>query len=559
MSEPSPPAAATTKYPSYAIQPNGTQPEYRQAQAVENANAALSQSENSDHTPTPNNVAAANGRKRRATGAPGSRGVANLTPEQLAKKRANDREAQRAIRERTRNTIDGLERRIRELESQQPFQDLQRVVQERDQALAECEELRRRLGAVAGIVGGAAQHPSLNGMFFAFDDLVDSSLLTDENVELAALTAQQSPLPPAASGTTQQAYSQAQGPQRQYEESTQGNLHPDLRQPSDHATPESQGHANGYSGAEVSTSGLICVGGATLRRFSPGSHQQAAQSSPNGVPYEHQQRSPSAHPPQHQNHGERLGVNFLLDSKSDRQHASISPTMPSFHRSQLEKPVYAQVTNVGPPSSPLDSLLIDFMNRHRTMLRDGASIEDAIGPEYPSFSAMLDSRSRCHPVSSLLIDILSKFPDIDSLPEKVAVLYVMFLILRWQICPCEKCYERLPEWARPTKEQTRESHSAWNDHLPWPHVRRQLTLGGHKFKFEDFFVPFTTTLSLNWPLPQDCVLISIPSSNPTQPAQLTLNPAFEHHLRSLENWSVGSLFSKTFPELVDRTVRVSDP
>lgn len=89
------------------------------------------------------------------------------------RQRANDREAQRAIRERTRNTIEGLERRIRELEGQQPFQELQRVVAERDRALAECEELRRRLGAVAGIVGASPQshtspgssqgHPSLNG------------------------------------------------------------------------------------------------------------------------------------------------------------------------------------------------------------------------------------------------------------------------------------------------------------------------------------------------------------------------------------------------------------
>jgi hypothetical protein len=53
-------------------------------------------------------------KKRRTTGSSSSsRGVANLTPDQLAKKRANDREAQRAIRERTKNQIENLERRIR--------------------------------------------------------------------------------------------------------------------------------------------------------------------------------------------------------------------------------------------------------------------------------------------------------------------------------------------------------------------------------------------------------------------------------------------------------------
>jgi hypothetical protein len=137
-------------------------PEYHQAAAAAvTANAVLSQQQHQQLqqavSPAPTN-----GKKRRAAGVPGSRGVANLTPEQLAKKRSNDREAQRAIRERTKNTIDTLERRIKELEGQQPFQELQRVIQERDRALAECEDLRRRLGAVAGIVGG--QPPGLNGV-----------------------------------------------------------------------------------------------------------------------------------------------------------------------------------------------------------------------------------------------------------------------------------------------------------------------------------------------------------------------------------------------------------
>ena len=54
------------------------------------------------------------GAKRRASRA-GTRSVATLTPEQLARKRANDREAQRNIRQRTRDHVESLEQRIREL------------------------------------------------------------------------------------------------------------------------------------------------------------------------------------------------------------------------------------------------------------------------------------------------------------------------------------------------------------------------------------------------------------------------------------------------------------
>ncbi|KOS20028.1 hypothetical protein ESCO_005760 [Escovopsis weberi] len=49
----------------------------------------------------------------------GTRSVSSLTPAQLARKRANDREAQRAIRARTKEHIERLERELAELKSGQ--------------------------------------------------------------------------------------------------------------------------------------------------------------------------------------------------------------------------------------------------------------------------------------------------------------------------------------------------------------------------------------------------------------------------------------------------------
>lgn len=89
--------------------------------------------------------------KKRRTAA-SSRGVANLTPEQLARKRANDREAQRAIRERTKNQIDKLNQRIRDLESQQPYHDLQLVLRDKEAVLAENADIKKRLESVLSII-----------------------------------------------------------------------------------------------------------------------------------------------------------------------------------------------------------------------------------------------------------------------------------------------------------------------------------------------------------------------------------------------------------------------
>jgi TolA-binding protein len=102
-------------------------------------------------------------KKRKATCS--ARGVASLTPEQLAKKRANDREAQRAIRERTKAQIEKLERQIQELTSQQPYQELQTVLQQKDAIQAENDEIRRRLASVLSIIQPIVGAQGLTGKF----------------------------------------------------------------------------------------------------------------------------------------------------------------------------------------------------------------------------------------------------------------------------------------------------------------------------------------------------------------------------------------------------------
>ena len=89
--------------------------------------------------------------KKRRTSTTG-RGVANLTPEQLNKKRANDREAQRAIRERTKGQIESLEKKIHELTSQQPYKELQQALRQKELVESENEEIKKRLHAVLGII-----------------------------------------------------------------------------------------------------------------------------------------------------------------------------------------------------------------------------------------------------------------------------------------------------------------------------------------------------------------------------------------------------------------------
>lgn len=204
----------------------------------------------------------------------------------------------------------------------------------------------------------------------------------------------------------------------------------------------------------------------------------------------------------------------------------------------------------GPPTCPLDSLLLDFLRERRQLAAEGISTPNLVGPAYPSVSSLLNpSRSaHSHPLSKVFTDILATFPDLSTLPEQVALLYIMFLIMRWQIAPTQENYDRLPDWATPRPSQLFAPHPAWIDHLPWPKMRDRLVrdYSPREYLFDNFFVPFTATLSVNWPYEPTDTLLSGTDSD-----ELLINPVFERHLRSLENWSLGPEFANAYPRLGD--------
>ncbi|KAF4123720.1 protein of unknown function (DUF3425) [Geosmithia morbida] len=258
---------------------------------------------------------------------------------------------------------------------------------------------------------------------------------------------------------------------------------------------------------------------------------------------------------------ERPGLGFLLRRPS--QGGAADDPAASLHA--------RPVSNCG-PTCPLDSLLLDFLSERRRRWADGMPARDVVGPEYPCVSSLVRASegARSHPVSRVLTDILSTFPDISTLPERVAVLYVMFLVVRWQIAPTRDSYLRLPWWMRPGPAQLAHPHPAWIDHLPFPAMRDMLvrTYGGDAggdagsmHRFDDFFVPFTTTIRLNWPYEETDTLLQRSASSRDRDDgseggaeggadDLVINPVFETHLRDHENWSLGEPFIRAFPSLL---------
>lgn len=89
--------------------------------------------------------------------------------------------------------------------------------------------------------------------------------------------------------------------------------------------------------------------------------------------------------------------------------------------------------------------------------------------------------------------------------------------------------------------------------------------------FDQFFIPYTTSLSVNWPYCDSDVLLpstfqpTAPSPGSATPGAAPqaeepawrMNPAFETHIRNLQNWSLGPAFREAFPNWAE-TVRIAE-
>ncbi len=370
---------------------------------------------------SPTSSSAATKKRRTAStstsgGASGSRGVANLTPDQLAKKRANDREAQRAIRERTKIQIDGLERRIQELTSQQPYQELQHAVRQKELVEAENDEIKKKLKSILSLLQPlvAGQPPAsgtgLIGTFLLWDS--HEALLTSEDPMLAPRRETIRPAPILTSGL---------------------NLGP---------------HTPSYGDPRSATSATSAYTAATLpqQKHSPPSiHHSTYTSQPNAfAPVNVLERRHSNASHLSRTSDEKLDLGYLLHSHQDSQKGrepfgndrtlslpscstlpmhTLSPFQngDAFSMSLLAHVV--PVRNVR-PTCPLDGLLMDFLAERRQQAEKGMSSKELIGPAYPSVASLLHpTRSQMsHPLSKVFTDMLGTFPDLATLPEQVAVL-----------------------------------------------------------------------------------------------------------------------------------------
>ncbi|KAK0261278.1 hypothetical protein LTS00_018146 [Friedmanniomyces endolithicus] len=95
-------------------------------------------------------------------------------------------------------------------------------------------------------------------------------------------------------------------------------------------------------------------------------------------------------------------------------------------------------------------------------------------------------------------------------------------------------------------------HEMWIDLIPWPEVRDVLIRqGGNVVQLCDISVGFAALVTLDWPYSPADLIDHDPWTN-----VVTLNPLFERHVLTLENWSLQLQAIRQYPILAGH-VRVA--
>ena len=118
----------------------------------------------------PGMAGAGSSSKKRASRA-GTRSVSTLSAAQLERKRANDREAQRAIRQRTKEHIEKLEKRIAELSSGSESNEQLLGALKRNKELEEENEILRTNLQQANFAISPSEFQSWSRTISTFSDL----------------------------------------------------------------------------------------------------------------------------------------------------------------------------------------------------------------------------------------------------------------------------------------------------------------------------------------------------------------------------------------------------
>ncbi|KAL3421420.1 BZIP transcription factor [Phlyctema vagabunda] len=119
---------------------------------------------------------------------------------------------------------------------------------------------------------------------------------------------------------------------------------------------------------------------------------------------------------------------------------------------------------------------------------------------------------------------------------------ILYRVLRYRIFPSLETFADIPEWLHPTAVQDNIPHPIFSDFIHFPELRNALTLGSIVYNRAEFNHDYLYHISLNWPHSQNVFIVD-------KTCNMILNPDFESHVLTLDNWFLDNEFSIKHPQM----------
>ncbi|KAM0421724.1 hypothetical protein ACHAPD_000162 [Fusarium lateritium] len=465
----------------------------------------------------------------------GTRSVSTLTPSQLARKRANDREAQRAIRARTKEHIDRLERELEELKSKQSRDQTVQELLRRNQALE--EELMRlkenmgvsmtsspysapvyddNLSSGSGAVPSPRGSPFPSGDYSPIPDYGHQYVPLPTNCESWANTVS-CPVPSNVSSPSSSAddYSAGYIP----------TSVPTSLLPSNNTSSSSIG-AIGHSHKDVIKMEYEDVDShVSRRRIPPQQPFNAARFPP------HLHGSAAAARLEHVSR--LLPPGSVLGSLKDQNQPGACWPVPVL---------------TTPPACRFDQLLVGFLQDCRRMAT-AESLAHTLGPtriDVRSVFRSHDSQLACspHPITDLIRSLIDT-AGMTRLMERIAIFAPLQTMICWLAQPTPERRARLCDDYAPRECQLTTPHPQWLDLVHWGSLREATIERQDLYATEEFQRIYFDSLRLvNWSYqPLESLVTD------SQTGHVGLTDALTAHAMNGSNWRLNETFTQRYPEL----------
>ncbi|KAH7128180.1 hypothetical protein B0J11DRAFT_578414 [Dendryphion nanum] len=212
-----------------------------------------------------------------------------------------------------------------------------------------------------------------------------------------------------------------------------------------------------------------------------------------------------------------------------------------------EIPIWQRLPLHVEPTCRLDEVILEVVRSGRQREQSNGPIPELSEGAFPSIKSLLnpETQNMTNPISNAVGQHGKITMNIANLPAWVAAMNGLATWLRWLIHPTKQNYEAIPEHKRPLEIQLTVPHPAWVDTWIWPEARENIIKQMDWSEFPILRKLINASISVNWK--EDVSAIFTQKSK----SELQLSPAFRAHIRKIDNWTLGPEVGERFPFLKD--------